>query len=126
MSEREMLAKYGTLIASLSPANVLQAARADMRRKVRNASAAKFSDPSYEHYAFHRKHVRKAVDAEDLMTRALMDPSLGMTSDKFNTRLLYRDGALLFAAIQLARGARDGEVLGVHRAPADGGAALPA
>lgn len=110
MSERDMLAKYGTLIASLSPTNVLQAARADMRRKVRNASAAKFSDPSYEHYAFHRKHVRKAVDAENLLVRALMEPDPGLTSDKFNTRLLYGDGALLYAAIRLARGEGDGTV----------------
>lgn len=128
MSERDMLQRYGTQVIRLSPNSVLQAARADMRRKIRNAEIGKlaFGCDGYEQYAFHRKHVRKAIDAEELLVRALMEPGLGLGSDKYNTRLLYGDGGLLFAAIQLARGARDGEMVGLAQEAGNDRAAMPA
>lgn len=101
--ESEMLAAHGTELNALKPVNVLQAAQADFGRKRRNAEQAAYRDHSYEPYAFHRFHVRKAVDAGDLLVRALMDPQPGMASDKFNTRLIYGNGALLVAAIGLSR-----------------------
>lgn len=103
MSEREMLAEHGTQLIELKPSTVLQAAAEDIRRHARNKEAASLGDASFEHFAFHRKHVRKAEDVESLLVRALMEPGLGLASAKYNTRLLYSDGALLKAAIDLLR-----------------------
>ena len=103
MSEREMLAEYGTKLMELKPSTVLQAAREDVRRHARNKKAALSGDCSYEQFAFHRKHVRKATDALDLLVRAYVEPGVGQASAKYNTRLLYSDAALLQTAIDLAR-----------------------
>lgn len=107
---RNVLADHGTELMVLKPSSVLQAAKADMARRVRNAEiAAERTGPSwgryatgpYEHYAFHREHVRKAVDAHDLLARAMADPAPGLSSNKPNTRLLYGDSALLLDAVRL-------------------------
>ncbi len=103
MSEREMLAEHGTQLMELKPSTVLQAAREDIKRHRRNREAAVMGECSFEHFAFHRMHVRKAADAESLLVRALMEPGLGLASAKYNTRLIYSDGNLLVAAIKLAR-----------------------
>jgi len=107
MKEREMLADHGTQIVKLTPGSVLGAARADMKRKIANAEIGKqpfgYSGYGYEHYAFHRRHVRRAVDAADLLARASNEPEAGLTSKKYNTRLLYSDVQLIRAAIELAR-----------------------
>lgn len=103
MSERTMLEDHGTALMILKPSSLVQAAQADMRRRERNASEAQTDNPSYEPFAFHRTHVRKAVDAEDLLVRALMEPGLGRTSGKYNTRLIYSNGELLLKAIHLTR-----------------------
>lgn len=104
--EREMLREHGTELMKLKPATIVQAAQADLKRKLRNAETGKlaFGCEGYEHYAFHRRHVRRAVDVVDLLVRALMEPGPGLASAKYNTRLLYGDGGLILAAIKLARG----------------------
>lgn len=103
--ERNMLAEHGTELMKLKPSSLLQAAEADLKRRRRNAAAADaFGTASYEQFAFHRSHVRKAMDAEDLLVRALMEPGLGLASGKYNTRLIYGDGGALLEAIYLARG----------------------
>ena len=106
MSERNMLAEHGTPLMELKPSTVLQAAAEDIKRHTRNQHAAMLGELSFEHFAFHRKHVRKAVDARDLLIRALMEPGIGLSSAKYNTRLLYGNGALLKAAIELTREAQ--------------------
>jgi hypothetical protein len=102
MKEREMLADHGTKLMELKPSSLLQAAAADLRRRARNADEASADQPSYEQFAFHRSHVRKAVDPQDLLVRALMEPGLGMMSGKYNTRLIYSSGETLLKAIHLA------------------------
>jgi hypothetical protein len=101
--EREMLSAHGTELMVLKPSSLLGAARADFARKRRNVDRD-FAAGGYEQYAFHRRHVRKAVDEMDLLIRALMDPVPGLESDKFNTRLIYGNAALLLSAIHLIRG----------------------
>jgi hypothetical protein len=99
-----MLEDHGTMLMVLKPSSLVQAAQADMRRRARNAETAKtLGTQSYEPFAFHRTHVRKAVDAEDLLVRALMEPGLGRASGKYNTRLIYSNGELLLKAIHLVR-----------------------
>jgi hypothetical protein len=103
MSEREMLAEHGTQLVELKPSTVLQAAWEDVRRHARNKEAASLGDCSFEQFAFHRRHVRKAVDALDLLVRAYIEPGIGLSSAKYNTRLLYSNERLLQDAIDLAR-----------------------
>jgi hypothetical protein len=103
MSERVMLADHGTKLMELKPSMVVQAAEEDIRRHKRNKEAAQWTGEPYEHFAFHRKHVRKAVDALDLLVRAYVEPGVGQASAKYNTVLLYSDDQLLMAAIDLAR-----------------------
>lgn len=100
MADRNMLAEHGTELMVLKPRNVLQAAEADIKRRRRNIAPGAVG---YEHYAFHRIHVRRSVDTEDLLVRALMNPMPGLHSAKYNTRLLYANATLLLAAIHLAR-----------------------
>lgn len=97
-----MLAEHGTELMVLKPASLVKAAEADLARRMRNAHEAGGQHPSYEQFAFHRSHVRKAVDAQDLLIRALMEPGLGLASAKYNTRLIYSNGGLLRKAIDLA------------------------
>ena len=101
MSDRNMLAEHGTRLMELKPSSLLHAAQADLRRRARNSDKG-FGGDSYEHFAFHRKHVRKAVDVRDLLVRALMEPGLGQASGKYNTRLIYSSGETLLRAIHLA------------------------
>lgn len=84
---------------SLLPQNVLQAAEADLMRRIRNKASAR--QGTFELYAFHREHVRKARTIRQLLVTALMQPRLGLRSKKRNTKLLYSDGALLVAALRL-------------------------
>ncbi len=101
--DREMLHAHGTELMVLKPSSLLATARADLKRWMRNAEEAQTQSPAYEHYAFHRKHVRRATDDVDLLTRALMDPVPGLESGKFNTRLIYGNAGLLLAAIRMTR-----------------------
>ncbi len=100
---REMLHEHGTELMMLKPSSLLSTARADLMRSLRNSEEAQSQNPAYQHYAFHRKHVRQATDDVDLLTRALMDPVPGLESGKYNTRLIYGNAGLLLAAIKLTR-----------------------
>lgn len=88
----------------LKPQNIIQAAQADMARSGRNAERAENKDHEYEHYAFHRKHVRRAHTPAELIRLALMDPWIAQKSAKPNTRLIYGDGLLLVQALKVAEG----------------------
>jgi hypothetical protein len=90
------------------PQNVLQAAEADLMRRYRNQDSL-CPKGQYEHYAFHRAHVRMAKSIKQLVRLALMDPARGLKAKKKNTLMLYRDGALLAAALRyLQRNYEDG------------------
>jgi hypothetical protein len=88
----------------LKPQNIMQAADADIARSLRNAHNAAMSKQfkvTYEQYAFHRNHVRRADTARELIVLALMDPII--KTAKKNTRLIYGDGRLLVDAARLAK-----------------------
>jgi hypothetical protein len=97
--DRNMLAEHGTELMVLKPSSVLATALEDLKRRDRNAHDSGAPD-KYEHYAFHRKHVKKAVDARDLIARAVAEPGLGIASAKYNTRLLYGNSELLKLAME--------------------------
>lgn len=90
---------------SLRPINILQAAEADLMRRIRNKGQylQGMSRPreKFEPYAFHREHVRRAKTIEQLLVIALMQPAAGLRSKKRNTKMLYGDGALLVQALRL-------------------------
>lgn len=95
MKPSHMLAEHGTTIITLKPSSLVQAAQADIARRRRN------TDPqttTFEHYAFHRAHVKKAASAAELISLAAAEPDLGSQSAKYNTRLIYSDAELLAAA----------------------------
>lgn len=105
--DRDVLADHGTELMRIKPASILQAARADLKRRTRNsqignARAGNTMTDAYEPYAFHRLHVRRAVDERDLLLKAVMDAAPGLQSDKRNTRLLYGNASLLLAALDIA------------------------
>jgi|SRR5215831_5651069 len=61
--------------------------------------------PFYEpmsRYCFHRRHVRKAKSAYDLIKLALAEPGIGQGSGKSNTRLVYSDIDQLWLALAVA------------------------
>jgi hypothetical protein len=85
---------------SLPPGAIIGAARADLalkRRKVERQEA-----PGAP-YAFHRRHVAKAVTAAELLELAYEDRDRGLGSGKLNTRVIYGDPAALAAAIVVAQ-----------------------
>lgn len=84
----------------LKPQNIVQAAEADLKRAARNVERAFAEQAGYEPYAFHRKHVRRAGTANELLLLALMDPTIAEKTVKPNTRMIYRDARLLLDAIK--------------------------
>lgn len=88
----------------LKPQNIVQAAEADMKRALRNAEQVALSKQfkvSYEPYAFHRDHVRRAFNSpRELIILALMDPAAAERTAKENTKLIYGNAALLVEAIR--------------------------
>ena len=93
---------------SLLPQNVLQAAEADLMRRIRNKASA--PRRTFEPYAFQREHVRRAKTIRQLLVAALMQPQPGLSSKKRNTRMLYGDGGLLVKALRLLQAQYGGEV----------------
>lgn len=97
---------------SLRPINILQAAEADLMRRIRNKGSmqrGRMRRP-FELYAFHRDHVRKARGVCDLLVTALMQPAVGLRSKKRNTKMLYGDGELLVKTLRLLQTEYGGEV----------------
>ena len=100
----------GTQLMVLKPGSILGAAEADVKRYQRNTrdpaegETMPMVDRGRERYAFHRRHVRKAMRKEnatgaDIIMAALKDLERGRDSGKPMTRELYRDEELLRAAI---------------------------
>lgn len=104
--DRRLLAEHGTELMVLKPTILVQAAQADLKRKQRNADRgerrSQFQGEGYEPYAFHRAHVRKAIDARDLIAKALAEIGLGQASGKDDTRLIYSNEQLLAEAMEIA------------------------
>lgn len=100
--DRSMLAEHGTQLMQLKPGSIVHTAYADLARRARNSERGEALEGGYERYAFHRKHVRRAIDARDLISRALAEIGLGQASSKLDTRLIYADAQLLRAAFEVA------------------------
>lgn len=81
---------------SLKPQNLIQAAEADLKRRLRNTEAVA---TTFEYYAFHKIHVRKAKSAKQLLLLALM--SRPLKTQKPNTMRIYGNAGLLVAALRL-------------------------
>ncbi len=96
-----ILENHLTSIGGLKPRNIVQAAEEDFKRKVHNKIADR---TDLQHYAFHRKHVKKAKSVAQLLTLALAESELGCASGKSNTRLIYRDLPTLQAAYDICGG----------------------
>jgi len=77
--------------------NGFRTARIPHFRAARNRGG---SIGTMERYAFHRKHVKGAESANDILRAAIADPERGRVSDKPDTRLLYSDVDLLKSSLQ--------------------------
>jgi hypothetical protein len=99
---RRVLLDHGTKAILLKASSILAAADEDLRRHVRNLER---SIGEYEHYAFHRKHVAKAMNdniipnGKMLIKIALDDLQTGCESGKHWTRVIYSDPELLKEAM---------------------------
>jgi hypothetical protein len=92
---------------SLKPRNVIQAAEADLARRLRNIRRDQGGwmgqdGDSFEHYAFYAPHVRRALNARHLIELALKAPAGAFKSKKKNTLLIYGDAELLARALELS------------------------
>jgi hypothetical protein len=109
-----MLHRFGTDIGSLSPANVLQAAKADMKAKDHNrwlvAERALVSKGSTQYkelgtkkpYSFFPKHTKAAATPLALLKLAYEGRSDAATCENLNVRRIYDHPEVIIAAIQLA------------------------
>lgn len=129
--EREVLRCYGSQLIELNPAMIVQGAQHDLKLKQLKAQFVPFEAtllPVDQHrmrliapthqYLFHRKHVARARDAEQLIARAVDDREIGCASAKYHTRLIYQDRELLRAALALARNepaADDAQLYEIYR-----------
>ena len=103
-----MLLAHGTKAFSLKPHSILHTADEDLKRWARNYQRYHDGDQAgpVERYAFHRFHVRKAAKKDhatgrDVIACALANLAIGLESAKYHTRVLYRDEALLKAALHV-------------------------
>lgn len=100
MSGAQYLERHGTEAIVLMPSSVVSAAEADLRRAANNKECS----GGHEHYAFHRKHVRKAakkaLGARGVIRLALEEIGIGKASGKKWTRYLYERPELLKAALE--------------------------
>lgn len=83
---------HGTKLMQLKPANIVQAAVADLelREKKKKAEA----DPELQ-YSFARKHVQRAASPCHLIALAYFEPAAAAATDKRATFLVYQDRMLL-------------------------------
>lgn len=122
MTEPTVMEIHATELGGLKPGSVVQAAEADLKRRVYNMQKPRPNE--YQHYAFHRKHVIKAETPRELIEMALKDarklpeePSEGITDEQVKqvekndpvginsgkkwTRIIYRDVSTLEAALAI-------------------------
>jgi len=96
MSEATMLQAHGTVLARLKPANIIQAAGADLklRDKKRNDAA-----DQREPYAFARRHVVRAHSLAHLIALAYFEPLAAVNTAKRGTMIVYSDPDVLRLAL---------------------------
>lgn len=107
---RDLLEKHGTKTFTLPAGAIIGAAQADLMlrdRKRGQRITHKMGETvelqiQAQHYAFHRRHVSRAKDAQQLIAIAIKQRKIGLKSGKKNTRLIYRDAKLLKSALKAA------------------------
>jgi hypothetical protein len=109
-----MLHRFGTDIGALSAANILQAAKADMRAKEHNrwlvAERALTPKGSTQYkelgtkrpYSFLPKHTKAAATPLALLKLAYEGRSDAATCENLNVRRIYDHPEVILSAIQLA------------------------
>jgi len=86
----------------LKPQNLIQAAEADLARRIRNIERHQGIRMSpNEQYAFYAPHVTRAESVEHLLRLAFKKPTKALLSKKKNTKLIYGNPDLLQAALQI-------------------------
>jgi hypothetical protein len=99
-----VLEEHGTKLMQLKPSMIWRCAMDDLDRRKHNelilTEAGTDRAGEFKHYAFHRRHVKKAGTANDIIRAAIAEPGIGLASGKRDTRLLYSDVELLKAALQ--------------------------
>jgi hypothetical protein len=98
-----MLQEHGTELNRLKPANIVQAAEADLKLKQRKKE--KRAEPGAL-YSFARKHVQRAESPGALIALAYFDPKAAASTDKKSTYVVYNDRGLLKETL---RGLLEGE-----------------
>ncbi|RZN30484.1 hypothetical protein [Bradyrhizobium sp. Leo121] len=99
-AERQMLHEMGTKLSVLKPSSIIGAAKNDLALRDRKRNAEFIDDElQREHYAFHRRHVAKAASVAELLQKAIDERAIGLSSGKFNTRMIYENTPLLRAAL---------------------------
>jgi hypothetical protein len=101
----KFLSEHGTTLMDLPPGAIAGAADNDL--KIRAGKQDETIEAS-RHYAFHHKHVRKADCAADVIRAALADldlgpKSIGLSSAKPTTRLIYSQREKLIAALAISK-----------------------
>lgn len=108
---------HSTELEGFTPAQIVQAARADMRRRQRNeklradrkeakrkfgAEHARLHFGQAERYAFAAVHVMSAAGVRSLIEQAIAAPHIGVQTDDPATMRLYRSVGALREALELA------------------------
>jgi hypothetical protein len=88
------LDRHGTRAFVLKPSALAKAAEADLALRNQKRDGKRAAGVAY---TFHRRHVRRATCALDLVDRALADRYSGVWSKKRVTRLVYGDEDALVA-----------------------------
>jgi hypothetical protein len=83
-------------LARLKPANIIQAANADL--KLREKKRAEQADQT-EPYAFARRHVKRAHSPGHLIAMAYFEPLVAASTDKRGTMIVYSDPDVLRQAL---------------------------
>jgi len=96
MTEGKMLIEHGTTLAHLKPANIVQAAVADLKlREKKGADEADADEP----YAFARRHVKRAHSPGHLIALAYFEPLVAISTAKRSTMIVYSDPDVLRLAL---------------------------
>jgi hypothetical protein len=112
--ERMNLFLHGTIPWKLTPATILETAKADIRSREINAeirrarqnfepgSLGRKSCGTIRKYAFLDQHVKASTTPADLLRAAIEDRASGFASENVNSLAIYSDKDGLWAALELA------------------------
>ncbi len=107
--EKLILLRHGTPASSLSPINIVQAAKADLQareinrelKRLRSTLPRKHVGPN-RRFTFLPEHRANAKTTAEILAAAIAAPGRGMASSNISTARVYADLDLLKAAHDLA------------------------